>query len=28
MEIPVDYRDGNYVINLEASLETSWLFLK
>jgi hypothetical protein len=26
-EIPVDYSDGKYVINLENSLETSWLFL-
>ncbi len=28
MEIPVGYNDGKYVINLEASLKTSWLFLK
>jgi Cellulase (glycosyl hydrolase family 5) len=27
-EIPVDYSDGKYVINLETSLGTSWLFLK
>lgn len=26
--IPVVYSDGKYVINLDASLETSWLFLK
>jgi hypothetical protein len=27
-EIPVDYRDGKYVIDLNALLGTSWLFLK
>lgn len=27
-EIPVSYRDGQYVIALEPALETSWLFLK
>lgn len=27
-EVPVDYSEGKYVINLETSLETSWLFLK
>jgi hypothetical protein len=26
--IPVEYLDGKYVINLNATLETSWLFLK
>lgn len=26
--IPVDYSDGKYVINLKAALKSSWLFLK
>jgi len=28
VEIPVQYSHGNYIINLDSSLETSWLFLK
>jgi hypothetical protein len=28
VEIPVQYREGRYIINLEPSLVTSWLFLK
>jgi hypothetical protein len=27
-EIPVEYSDGKYVINLKTPLETSWLYLK